>query len=224
MSTNTTMSVYAEALISNRGYKSTVAKVDGNAVGVENARTWNNLIRACLIPAYAVRKYQYDNMGKSEDVTACDMTELYNAIRPIINLIGEVNGDKLNAVNIANEFVAKSVRQRNIDTSVEMAHARSEYREAKKQYNEDDSAENLAKYESAKAEVKRLEGIAGNCKTINEIQTESAFIKSMEIALGDAITKQTLRPIEDILAEKAAKEAERKAKRKANKLSKKSAK
>lgn len=222
MSTNTTMSVYAQALIANRQYKK--ARVDGIAVGMDAARSWNTLVKACLVPAYAVYKHRYDNMGKVDAVTACDMTPVYDAIRPIVNAIGEVNGDKLNPVNVAEIIVSKSVRQRAIDTSVEMAHARSEKREAKKQYDENDSAENLAKYESATAEVKRLEGVAGNCKTINEIQSETAFIRAVEIALGDAITKQTLRPVEEILAEKAAKEEARRAKRKANKLSKKSAK
>ena len=163
-------------------------------------------------------------MGIAEDVAPCDMSALFNAIRPVIALIGEVNGDKLNPVNVAEEFVAQSVRFRVIDITPEMAHAHCELREARKAMNEDESAENVAKVEVCKAEVERLEAIPGNCKRIVEVQSESAFVKAVEIALGDAINKQALRPVEEILAEKAAKEAERKAKRKANKLAKKSAK
>lgn len=217
-----TMSIYAEALTVNRELKN--GRINGESVGVANARTWSASVKACLLPAYAVRKYRYDNMGQSAEVSACDMTALYNAIRPVVALIGEVNGDKLNAVNVAEEFVAHSIRFRVIDTSVEMAHAHSERRIAKEALSENDTAENQATYDQWDNECKRLEAIPGNCKRIPAIQSDSAFVKAIEIALGDAITKQTLRPIEDIIAEKEAKEAERKAKRKANKLSKKNTK
>lgn len=217
-----TMSIYAEALIANREYKN--ARINGEAVGVVNARNWCALVKACRLPAYAVRKYRYDNMGVVEDVAPCDMSALFDAIRPVIALIGEVNGDKLNPVNVAEEFVAQAVRFRVIDITPEMAHAHCELREARKAMNEDESVENVAKVEECKAEVERLESIPGNCKRIVEVQSESAFVKAVEIALGDAINKQALRPVEEILAEKAAKEEERKAKRKANKLAKKNAK
>ncbi len=217
-----TMSIYAEALKSNREYKN--ARINGEAVGVTNARNWLALVKACRLPAYAVRKYRYDNMGLAEDVAPCDMSALFNAIRPVIELIGEVNGDKLNPVNVAEEFVALSVRFRTIDITPEMAHARCELREARKAMTEDENEDTIAKVEACKAEVERLEAIAGNCKRIVEVQSESAFVKAVEVALGDAINKQALRSVEDILAEKAAKEAERKAKRKANKLAKKNAK
>jgi hypothetical protein len=258
-----TMSIYAEALISNREYKN--ARITGKLIGVEEARTWTNLVKNALLPAYAIRKYRYDNMGNTEALETCDMSKLYDAIRPIIALIGEVNGDKLNAVNVAEEFIAQSVKFKVIDITNEMASTRCKYLEARKVLNEydpdrydpnakpittfsdsiyqialakgmsDEEAKATAtttlypypsleeveeRLEDAKVEVARLESEPGNCKRITVIQTESAFTKAIEIALGDAITKQTLRPIEDILAEKAAKEAERKAKRKANKLAK----
>lgn len=217
-----TMSIYAEALKSNREYKN--ARINGEVVGVTNARNWLALVKACRLPAYTVRKYRYDNMGMSDTVAPCDMSNLFNAIRPVLDLIGEVNGDKLNPVNVAEEFVALSVHFRVIDITPEMAHARCNLREARKAMAENETEETIAKVEVCKAEVARLEGISGNCKRITEVQSESAFVKAVEIALGDAINKQALRPVEDILAEKAAKEEERKAKRKANKLAKKNAK
>ena len=217
-----TMSIYAEALKSNREYKN--ARINGEAIGVTNARNWLALVKACRMHAYAIRKYRYDNMGMADEVKPCDMSKLFDAIRPIIGLIGEVNGDKLNAVNVAEEFIAQSVRFRVIDITPEMAHARCNLREARKAMNEDENEDTIAKVEECKAEVEHLESIAGNCKRIVEVQSESAFVKAIEIALGDAINKQELRPVEEILAEKAAKEAERKAKRKANKNAKKNAK
>ena len=59
-----TMSIYAEALSVNREYKN--ARINGEVVGVANARNWSALVKACRLPAYAVRKYRYDNMNHSD--------------------------------------------------------------------------------------------------------------------------------------------------------------
>lgn len=223
-----TMNIYAQALSVNREYKN--ARIDGVTVGVAEARHWVAMVKAMRIPAYNVRKYRYDNMAMTDTVAPCDMTALFDAIRPVLAIIGEVNGDKLNPANIAEEIVALSVRTRTIDVSPEMAHVRENMRIARKAVNDYDGndavklAELEAKVEVCKTAVAELEAQPGNCKRIVEIQSETAFVKAVEIALGDAINKQALRPAEEILAEKAAKEAERKAKRKANKLAKKSAK
>ena len=223
-----TMSIYAQALSVNREYKN--ARIDGVTVGIAEARHWVAMVKAMRIPAYNVRKYRYDNMANAETVAPCDMTALFDAVRPVLALVGEVNGDKLNPANIAEEIVALSVRTRTIDVSPEMAHVRENMRIARKAVNDYDGndavklAELEAKVEACKTAVAELEALPGNCKRIVEIQSETAFVKAVEIALGDAINKQALCPAEEILAEKAAKEAERKAKRKANKLAKKSAK
>lgn len=226
-----TMSIYAQALSVNREYKN--ARIDGVTVGVAEARHWVAMVKAMRIPAYNVRKYRYDNMSMADAVAPCDMTALFDAIRPVLALVGEVNGDKLNPANIAEELVALAVRARTIDITPDMAHARCDMREARKAINDLDPkavdyavklAELEANLEACKTAVAELEAQPGNCKRIIEIQSESAFVKSVEIALGDAINKQALRPAEEILAEKAARDAERKAKRKANKLAKKSAK
>lgn len=222
MSNTITMSIYAEALISGLEYKN--ARVNGEAVGVTNARNWSALVKSCLGPAYDVRKYRWDNMGNSEITVPCDQSALYDAIRPIIALIGDVNGDKLNAENVAEEFIANAMRFRVIDTSVEMAHARCQKKSAYDKLKDDASEENQSAYDKCVAEVKRLESLPGNCKRIPDMQFEGTFIKNVESALANAITKQTMRPRAEIEAEKAQHAAERKAKRKANKLAKKSAK
>lgn len=216
-----TMSIYAEALINNREYKS--ARINGEAVGVANARNWSALIKALRIPAYTVYKCRYDNMANSADVVA-DQSELYAALRPIVELIGEVNGMSINARTIAEIVISNSTRIRTIDTSIEMAHARSKYKTAKRLADDEPTEDNIADMEKWHDDVKNLESLPGNCKRIVEIQVESTFIRNVEIALGDAITAQTLRDPADILAEIQAKKAERAAKRKANKQAKNAAK
>lgn len=222
MSNNTnTMSIFAEALINNREYKN--ARVNGEAVGVANSRKWIALVKALRLPAYAIRVYRYNHMGNAETVNQCDQSALYNAIAPVLDLIGEIKGAKLNAKNVAEEIIANAVRFRVIDITPEMAHARCDLREARKAMNEEETEETIATYEAAKAEVARLEELPGNCKKISEIQSESAFVKAVEILLGDAIKKQNLKSAEQVAAEEEAKRAERRAKTKAKKQAKKQA-
>lgn len=215
---NTTMTIYAEALISNREYKS--ARINGEAVGVNNARAWANTVKAMRLPAYAIRVYRHDHMGDKEAVKACDMSPLFAELVKVVDMVGVVNGAKLSASNLAEEIVANAVRFRTIDTSKEMAHARCEKKLAKKALEEEESEDLQAEFDKWDAEVKRLEGLPGNCKKVVEIQSESAFVKAVEILLGDAITKQTMKSAEEVAAEEEAKRQARREKTKAKKQAK----
>ena len=214
-----TMSIYAEALMSNREFKS--ARINGESVGVTAARVWIAAVKAALVPAYAVYKYRFDHMGDAEKVAACDQSALYAALHTVLNFVGEVNGAKLNAHNIAENVISCAVRFRVIDTSEEMAHARLERKIARKRLNDDETPENQSAYDKWVDECARLEALPGNCKRIPEIQSEPTFVRDVELMLGAAILHQSLRPVEDILAEKAALKAARADKRKANKAAKK---
>lgn len=230
MNNNTTMSIFAEALASNRAYKN--AHIDGVTVGVDNARAWKNAVVAMLHPAYEIRVYRHDNMG-NKDAAPCNESAFYAALHEVMRLVGEVNGAKLHAKNCGEEILAVATRFRTIDITEEMANARCDMRSANKALNDTlvkkfDTekarataiATAEATYATATAEVKRLEAIPGNCKKIVEIQSETAFKNAVELLLGDAITKQTMRPLADVIAEKEALKATRAAKRKANKVNK----
>lgn len=219
MKNDITMSIYAEALVDGRKYKN--AKINGEAVGVGNARTWSTAVKAMLIPAYAIRVYRHDHMADATTAKACDQTPLYDALRTVLDLVGEVNGAKLDAHNCAEEIIAQSVRFRAIDTSEEMAHAHLEKSLARKALNNEETDENQAEYDKWTEEVKRLEALPGNCKKIPEIQSETAFMKAVELLLGDAITKQTMKSAEEVIAEREAKKAAQREKAKARKRAKK---
>lgn len=214
-----TMSIYAEALVSNREFKS--ARINGESVGVTAARVWIAAVKAMLIPAYTVYKYRYNHMGDAEKAATVNQSALYDALHVVLNFVGDVNGAKLNAANIAENVIACAVRFRVIDTSEEMAHAHCEKRLAFMALNDDETPEHQSNYDKWADECKRLESLPGNCKRIVEIQSDATFVRNVELMLGDAILKQSLRPVEDILAEKAALRAARDAKRRANKNSKK---
>lgn len=214
-----TMSIYAEALVSNREFKS--ARINGESVGVTAARVWIAAVKAMLMPAYSVYKYRFDHMGDAEKVAPYNQSPLYDALHVVLGLIDDVNGAKLNAANIAENVIACAVRFRVIDTSEEMAHAHCEKRLALKALNDNDTPEHQSNYDKWNDECKRLESLPGNCKRIVELQSDATFVRNVELMLGDAVLKQSLRPVEDILAEKAALKAARDAKRRANKNSKK---
>lgn len=219
MSNNTTMSIFAEALINNREYKN--ARVNGESVGVANSRAWIAAVKALRIPAYAIRVYRYNHMGDTETVAQCDQSALYDALSKVLEMVGIVNGAKLNTKNCAEEIISNSVRFRAIDTSDAMAHAHLERRLAKQALAEEDSEENQSAYEQWDIECKRLEALPGNCKKIAEIQSETAFVKAVELLIGDAIKKQTMKSAEQVAAEEEAKRAERRAKTQAKRQAKK---
>lgn len=216
---NTKMSIYAEALADNRNYKN--ARIDGKSVGVAESRAWSNAVKALRYPAYAIRQYRHANLGNAETVAPCDMTALYTALHTVLDLVGVVNGAKLDTKNCAEEIIANATRIRVIDITPEMAKARCDKNVAKKALDENDNEDTRKAYEDAKAEVERLESEPNNCKKIVEIQTETTFIKAVEILLGDAITKQSMKTLEEVLAEEEAKRQERRAKTAAKKAAKK---
>jgi hypothetical protein len=214
-----TTTIYAEALADNRNYKN--ARMDGKTIGVSESRTWNNAVKAMRYPAYAVAQYRHANLANAEIVTPCDLSPLYSALRVILDLVGEVNGAKLHAENIAETVIANASRIRTIDISNEMAAARYEKRNAKKALDEDENEETTKAYEDAKAEVERLESLPGNCKKLFEINSDSAFVKAVEVALGDAINGQCMKTAEQVAAEEEAIRQARRAKTAAKKAAKK---
>lgn len=216
---NNTMSIFAEALANNREFKN--ARINGLAVGPANATIWNNSVKALRIPAYAIRAYRYNHMGDESAASAADMNALYNVLRPVLELVGEVNGAKLDARNMAEEIISNAMRFRVIDLTEEMAHAHMMRKVSKKAFTESETTENKAEYDKWNAECKRLEELPGNCKRIAEIQAEATFIKAVETLLGDAILKQSVKSAEEVAAEEAAKKAERKARHAAQKAAKK---
>lgn len=249
-----TTTIYAEALADNRNYKN--ARMDGKTIGVSESRTWNNAVKALRIPAYTVAQYRHANISNADIATPCDLSLLYAALHTVLDLVGEVNGAKLHAENIAEIVIANASRIRNIDLTVEMVNARYFKKTSEKaldDYNAETrtienasivgtkaldknyqdfyaalfaSAENgveaLSEFaEKCANDVKRLEKEPGNCRSEFEINAESAFIKAVEIALGDAITGQCMKSAEQVAAEEEAKRQERRAKTAAKKAAKK---
>jgi hypothetical protein len=116
------MSIFAEALATNRDFKN--GKIDGVTVGVVNARNWKSAVKALLIPAYRIASYRHNHMGDTIVSEPCDMSDFFAKLRTVLDLVGEVNGAKLFAENIAEGVISASKRWRVIDITPEMADAR----------------------------------------------------------------------------------------------------
>lgn len=217
MKNETTMTIYAEALADNRNYKN--ARIDGKTVGVAEARAWGTAVKALRHSAYGVAQFNHANMSNPEAVT-CNTDKLYESLRAVLDLVGVVNGAKLQAQNIAPNIVSVATRIRTIDITNEMAEARYEKRNAKATLDEEGTDEAQTAYDEACTKVEELEAKPGNCKKIVEIQTESAFVKAVEVLLGDAINKQTAKTLEEVLAEEEARRQARRAKTAAKKAAK----
>lgn len=240
------MTIYAQALADNRNYKN--ARIDGKLVGIPEARAWQNAVKAIRIPAYAIRQYRHANLGNAEVAAPCDMSAFFAALNKVLDMVGEVNGAKLHAENIADEVLAHASRVRAIDVTNEMAEARYNKRKTAQELDEfDQEAVNefvltmsiakaalvkegkmtteefhqwehswtyegfVERAEAAKTEVERLESEPGNCKKLFEINNESAFVKAVEILLGDAINKQAMKTAEQVAAEEEARRQARRA-------------
>lgn len=185
----------------------------GDAV---TARKWKDAVKALRIPAYHVAEVRHNNMGKALDaIETPDQSALYDALTPVLAMIGPVNGAKLNPRACAEAIIGASSTYRAIDLTAEMAHARCEKTAAMKALRENDTEENQANYDHWAETVKTMEGTAGNCRMQFEAVKEASFVKAVERLFGDAINGQMAKTADAIQAEMDALKAERKAKRQA---------
>lgn len=217
---NTNTSLIAQALADNREFKS--ARINANLLGnVSLTRKWQTAVKALRIPAYRVAAHRHDVMANAKDnAVFFDQTPLYDALRVVLDLVGEVNGNKLNVKNCAEAIIAEAHRYRVVDITAEMAHAHAMRSEARKAVKENETDETLATLEQWTDECTRLENEAGNCKKLFEAQTEGVFVTRVEMLLGDAIIGQLAKSADEVEAEMLAKKEARRAARKAAKAAK----
>lgn len=220
------MNNYVKNLVtlSNMKYD-TMAKVP-NIDKVELS-TWRAATKAILVPAYAVASAQYNAMidGVKVDV---DKSAFYDAVRNVVTLIGEVRGAKLNSEDFE-PIIGKAMTRRTITTHNDSAHAVSQLDSAKKalrKYEGEDTAviESMqASIDKWQAEVDRMSVLEGYFKTQPEMVTESAFEKVVTAIFADVVSTQHAKTVEQVLAEKKARDDERKKRSNAARAAKRAA-
>lgn len=217
--TNTVKStVFVDALRESKRYKS--MRITGEVVGVANALAYKNALLSVWAEAYKIRYAQHINMGKSASATM-DKTAYYNAVKSLLSLIGEVNGDTLNTKNVAEELLSEAITYRTIATSDEMSHAYNMRQIARKAFKSGDGDEDT--YTHWANECKRLEALPDNAKKIPVHTKETAFVSKATLYLADAVTSQEMKSYDEVVAEREARKAAQAERRKARKDAKKQA-
>lgn len=199
---------------------------DGTTVGVANATAYKSALVNILHKGYNFSNESMKILAKNSGVVSDEVkNDYFAAIRSLIALIGEVNGDTLNAKAIADLFLSKTFK---LDPSpmcltVESAHCWSMLKESRKVVSKTDepTPEQLAEVERWKNEYARLNAEGGHFRDKHIIVSESVFVRSATAILSNAINEQFMIPLEEVIAAKEARKAELKAKRAARKSAKK---
>jgi hypothetical protein len=199
---------------------------DGTTVGVANATAYKSALINILHMGYKYSSESMKVLSKNADAVSDEVkNDYFAAVRALISLIGEVNGDTLNTKAIADLLLAKTFKLDSAPMCLteEGAHCWNMLRESRKvvSKSDDPTPEQLAEVESWKAEYTRLNTEGGHFRDKHVIVSESVFIKNATAILSNSINEQFMIPIEDVIAAKAARKQALKDKRAARKSAKK---
>ena len=225
-----TMSIYAEKLTAKADFAGKYAKMTKDVLG-DNYGTWKSAIVDCLGEAYKVYEIRHNN-GMAETVNI-DMSALYAKVAVVRNLIGEVNGMKINSALIAETMIGVSHTFRKACFSNEAAHAdctldsakavkrNIEKRPVTATFTEEAKAKAIAQAQTdinnAMARIDELMQVAGNYRDVPQPVSETMFLVNVEKELRTIVNNQSAKSWEQVQAEKQALKEARKNNRKSNK-------
>ena len=223
--TNTNQAL-VEALVYNNRFAS--IKVDGDQIGVEGFANWKNLItdlHRASYKAYVV----CENSGLTAESTSIDKTEIFNAIRSILALIGDVNGHKLYAnAEMAIAMIGYSGRRGNVDAP-QLQFCISRLNNAKKELRDAEGVSGLADgyVDGLKTRIAELEEEKNTLLKTADMRhkqptrtSENAFRLDAEHFLARVISGQLAKTLEELDAEDAERKARRAEAAKARKANK----
>lgn len=222
-----TMSIYAQKLSEKADFAGKYARLNKETLG-ENYPVWKSTIVDCLSEAYKVYEVRHNN-GMSEDVSV-DMSALYTKVNTVRNMIGEVNGMKLNSALLAETMVGASHTTRkacfsneSASADCDLASAQASMRVVKARpvnatFTEEAKAQAIAKaqtaIDTAKARIDSLMQASGNYRDVPCPVSETAFLSKVEVELRTIVNQQNAKTWEQVQAEKKALNEARKARRK----------
>lgn len=207
------------------------ARVTGDFVGVDAYAEWKTAMESAHEKFY---KYECAKISLANGTVTTIKNERQNAIdafRVILNLVGEVNGVRLESSTESMDTISKYAIK-----DIERLAGRamlldSELKNLKKQLDEcgngvnPDYVASLEESIEAKEEELRLEKKkTGSAIKGSTMTTYTAFVYNAETRLAKIIEKQEAQSYEDIIAEREAKKAANRARAKARRDAKKSAK
>ena len=224
-----TTTTLVDALVYNNRFAS--VKLDADQLGAEGLSQWKSIVLGLQRSAYEVGAYCENNGLKVENSTV-NKTPVYDALRVILNSLGEVNGHKL----YANEeaviaIVGYACRRANLDSPelklclTRMSSLRREITLAKGVNGLNPDYIKELEEDLAKAEEKKAELLATADMRIKQVtmSNASSFRLDLEHYLARVISGQLAKSLEELDAEEAERKAKRAEKAKARKLAKKQA-
>lgn len=223
--TNVTTTL-AESLVFNNRFAT--AKLNAEQLGAESFDTWKKIVAQLHRSAYKVYA-QCENSGMKVGDTTVDKTEVYDSIRLVLNVLGEVKGHKLYAnEESAIAIVSYAGRRGNVDAP-ELQLCNSRISNAKKEIRLAEGMKGLnpeyiptlqAKLEELEEERKTLLATADMRYKQPTKTSDNAFRLDVEHFFARTIEGQLAKTLEELDAEEAKRKEERKAKAKARKANK----
>ena len=206
-------------------------KLNAEQIGAENLKAWKTLVEALHKNSYDVYcKCECDNA--TVDTTGVDLSPIFDALRPILARIGEVNGHKLVANGeLATLMIGYAGKRGNSDspelqlTNSMLKNRKAEYREFEKTQGVNPAVLTELQKTIDELEEKRKTLLAepdNRVKTATRT-TASSFRLEVEHRLARLITEQQAKTWAQLEAEAEERRKARRAATKAKKQAKKQA-
>lgn len=204
-------------------------KLTADQIGADNLREWTKLVEDLRSASYAVFAF-CENSDLSVESKSVDKTPVYNALREILSVVGEVKGHKLYAneelATLMVGYAGKEGTKRSPELQFCLSQLRNRREELKKSENVNgvnpDYIKNLEK-EIAELEEKKsaLEAQPDNKVSEPTRMSATTFRLKVEHRLARVIDEQKAKTWEELEAEAEARKQARKEAAKARKQAKK---
>lgn len=227
MKTTNTILNLADSLVYNNRFAN--VKLSAEQLSAESFATWKTLVTELHKSAYKVYAL-CENNGLKAESTSVDKTEVFNAIRNILAVVGDINGHKVYAnAETAIAIIGYAGKRANVDApelqlvKSRISNARRELKTVM-QFNSSNKEENIAnitaRITELEAEKTVLMATADMCHKQPTKSSDSAFRLEVEHFFARVIAGQLAKSIEELEAEELARKEARKAAAKARKANK----
>lgn len=209
--------------------------INGGQVGPETFESWKNAMLVCHEHLYKYERAKRiaAGMGKDGKIDATLVTNAFNALQAVIDLVGEVNGFPIVKNQAMLDTLAPEAMKKSVALIGKALTLKSQLDNADKQLdalnfngvNPEAVEHAQAEYDRIKAEFDAECKKPGSCEKSKDKCKDATFRKNFEREFYEAvIAKQEAKTWEQLKAEDDARKAERRAKTKAKREALKAAK
>lgn len=231
------MSIFAETLaVGGTIYSKTKARITGDKVGAENYARWTSALQKAHRNFYEYKR-AVDNSIRGRKVDLKTATDnAYDALQAILDLIGEVNGFKLEkSAELLDEVSKYAVAEKvaligealTIKSRIDCIKAELKtvgYDKDTGKYNNGVNPEfvetRVEEWNTLDEELKLAKKSADSGRPYDDLASYNTFVPNFERKIAKLTNDQSMKSYEEIAAEREAKRKERRAKTAASKKAK----